>query len=181
MKSQIIENVHVTVDRIFNAPQYQQEVKNYNDSIQLIYKIVNASYTDFIWMMSVKMAVPTLSTSADSYYFNCFNCFSTIDPSGQYEFLIAGVPRGVTPNTAYLSQQAFFTASNYAPSAKAVANYIFNGFCLQGIQAISMYEDLENIYPIEWNGVSERTNDEGTLTIRFWSYQEDCPFYVKEA
>ena len=34
--------------------------------------------------------------------------------------------------------------------------------------------------PIEWNGISERTNDEGTMRIRFWSYQEDCDLYYTD-
>ena len=71
----------------------------------------------------------------------------------------------------------FFTVSNAFNSAQKLASYIYNGFCLAGMQAISMYEDLVNIFPLEWNGVSERTNDPGTYTIRFWSYQEDCVQY----
>jgi hypothetical protein len=165
----MIQNVHTTVDRIFQSPQYRN-VKNYNDSIQLIYSMVNNSYTDYHWIMTSKQYQPQYSSSADSYYFNCFNCFTTIEPTGQYYYLIAGVPQGVTPNTNYLSQKAFWEASNRYPSAKDLANSIFNGFCLAGIEALSMYEDLEDIYPIEWNGVSERTNDPGTMTIRFWSY-----------
>jgi hypothetical protein len=43
-----------------------------------------------------------------------------------------------------------------------------------------MREDLADIYPIEWNGVSERTNDEGSFTIRFWSFQEDCDLYYRD-
>lgn len=91
------------------------------------------------------------------------------------------MPRGSTPNTAYLQQKAFFTVSNKFASARELANYIYNGFCLAGIQAVSVYENLVDIYPIEWNGVSERTNDEGTITIRFWSYQEDCDLYYTDA
>ena len=88
--------------------------------------------------------------------------------------MIAGVPRGSTPNTYYTEQTIFRTISNRFNEAKDLANYAFNGFCLAGVIAVSVYEDLEDIYPIEWNGVSERTNDEGTMTIRFWSYEEDC-------
>lgn len=131
--------------------------------------------------MTVKQVSPPQPTSADTYYYNCIDCFSSVGPSGEYEFLIAGVPKGSTPNTKYLQQKAFFTASNKYPSARELANYIFNGFCLAGIVAVSMYEDLADIYPIEWNGVSERTNDPGTITIRFWSYEEDCALYFTDS
>jgi len=130
--------------------------------------------------MTVKQAKPIQATNADTYYYNCFNCFSTVDPTGNYDFLIAGVPADSTPNTSYLSQKVFFTESNRYSSAKDMANKIYNGFCLAGIEAISMNEDLEDIYPIEWNGVSERTNDPGTFTIRFWSFQEDCHLYFTD-
>jgi hypothetical protein len=179
MKDQAINNAQTTVSRIFNTPQYQS-TKTYNQSLWNVYQTVNSTYTDYHWIMMMKMAKPPQPSTANSYYFNCFNCFSVVDPSNDYEFLIAGVPTGSTPNTKYLQQKAFFTESNKYPYAKDLANSIFNGFCLAGIQAISMYEDLADIYPTEWNGVSERTNDPGTITIRFWSYQEDCALYFTE-
>lgn len=143
----------------------------------MIYTMINNSYTDYHWLMTVKYAQAPQPSSADTYYYNCFDCFSTRATGGAYEFLIAGVPTGSTPNTAYIEQRAFFTVSNKYDSARQLSNYIFNGFCLAGIEVISVYEDLEDIYPIEWNGVSERANDAGTISIRFWSYQEDCEYY----
>ena len=136
--------------------------------------MINNSYTDFHWIMALKMNKPPQPTNATTYYYNCFDCFQTRPQGGNYDFLIAGVPQGSTPNTAYVAQEAFFTASNAFDTAKQLSTSIFNGFCLAGIEAVSVREDLVNIYPIEWNGVSERTNDPGTYTIRFWSYQEDC-------
>jgi hypothetical protein len=181
MQQEMIQNVHISVDRIFNTPQYRTTVKTANDSIQLIYRSINSTYTDFHWIATMKQAQPINPTNADTYYYNCRDCFATRAPGSNYEFLISGVPVGSTPNTAYVQQKAFFTVSNKFNSAKQLANYIYNGFCLAGIEAISMYEDLANIFPIEWQGVSERTNDEGTFTIRFWSYQEDCALYYTEA
>ena len=139
--------------------------------------MVNNSYTDYHWIMTAKMANPPQPTNASTYYYNCLDCFQTRSEDGNYDFLVAGVPHNSTPNTAYVEQQVFFTVSNAFNSAQKLASYIYNGFCLAGMQAISMYEDLVNIFPLEWNGVSERTNDPGTYTIRFWSYQEDCVQY----
>ena len=182
MKAEMIQNVRATVGRIFLSPQYQEKVKTYNDSIEMVYQMVNSSYTDYHWIMTMKQVKPAGDPpSADTFYFNCFDCFTTVDPSGQYLFLIAGVLRGLTPNTNYVEQMAFRSEMKLYGTAQDMANGIFNGYCLAGIEAVSMYEDLEDIFPLEWNGVSKRTDDpDGQFTIRFWSYEEDCRLYFTE-
>jgi hypothetical protein len=137
--------------------------------------MINNSYTDFHWIMTVKMFNASLTDNSNTFYFNCDTCFTSVDLSRGYEYMIAGVPIASTPNTQYLTKKAYFTEMNRWDNAEDIANSVFNGFCLSGVQVISMYEDLANIYPVEWNGVSERTNDPGTYTMRFWSIKEDCP------
>ena len=78
MQNQMIQNVETTVGRIFQSPQYNQ-VQTYNDSIQLIYKMINNSYTDYHWIMTMKQLYPQPATTSDSFYYNCFNCFVTSD------------------------------------------------------------------------------------------------------
>lgn len=170
----MIENVETTVERIFASPAYAN-VKNYNDSIQLIYKMINNSFTDYHWIMTMKQLKPKPASTSDSYYYNCFNCFTSSDLGKQYEYMVAGVPKGTTPNTDYLTRRAYFTEMNNYSTARDIANQVFNGFCLEGVQTVATNEDLANIYPLEWNGVSERSNDPGTFIMRFWSIKEECP------
>ena len=73
--------MHATVNRVFNSPQYAN-VKNYNDSIEMIYNAVNNSYTDYHWLMTVKQARPTTESSSKTYYYNCKDCFTILDPKG---------------------------------------------------------------------------------------------------
>jgi hypothetical protein len=170
----MIKNVQVSVDRLFDSPEYLK-AKNYNESLWYIYNMINSSYTDYHWIMTVKIFDPNLTDTSELYYFNCDTCFTQVDLKKNLEYMVAGVPANATPNTNYLYKRAFFTEMNRYDNAKEIANKVFNGFCLSGIQVISMFEDLANIYPSEWNGVSERTNDPGTFTMRFWSIKEDCP------
>lgn len=179
MVDQMINNAQTTATRVFNTPAYFQS-KTYNESLWIVYNTINNTYKDYHWVMTMKLANPPKPTYSTTYYYNCIDCFSITGPNNLYQYLISGVPRNSTPNAKYLQQKAFFTVSNKFNSAKDLANYIYNGFCLAGIEAVSMYEDLADIYPTEWNGVSERTNDEGTFTIRFWSYQEDCELYFTD-
>lgn len=74
----------------------------------MIYNAVNNSYTDYHWLMTVKQARPKTESSSKTYYYNCKDCFSILDPKGQYDFLIAGIPRGSTYNETYISQRIFF-------------------------------------------------------------------------
>lgn len=73
--------MHATVNRVFNSPQYAN-VKNYNDSIEMIYNAVNNSYTDYHWLMTVKQARPKTESSSKTYYYNCKDCFTILDPKG---------------------------------------------------------------------------------------------------
>ena len=51
----MIQNVETTVERIFASPVYGNfNIQTYNDSIQLIYKMINNSYTDYHWIMTMK-------------------------------------------------------------------------------------------------------------------------------
>jgi len=170
----MLSNVHVSIDRILDSPQYLR-ARDYNESLWTVYTMINTSYTDFHWIMTVKMFKPNLTDTSETFYYNCEGCFTVVDLNKNLEYMIAGVPISSTPNTNYLTKKAYFTEMNRYDNAKDIANKVFNGFCLSGVQVVNMYEDLANIYPKEWNGVSERTNDPGTFTMRFWSIKEECP------
>ena len=136
--------------------------------------MINNSFTDYHWIMTLKQLNPIPASTSDSFYYNCFNCFTTSDIQNQFEYMVAGVPKGSTPNTAYLTNRAYFNEMNNYNNSRDIANQVFNGFCLEGVQAVATTEDLANIYPLEWNGVSERSNDPGTFIMRFWSIAEEC-------
>lgn len=134
----MIQNVHVSVDRIFASPQYLK-TKNYNESLWHVYRMINNSYTDFHWVMTVKNFTAKEATTSDTFYYNCVNCFTTVDRKRGYEFFIAGIPIDATPNTAYISTRAYFDEMNRYDNARDIANKVFNGFCLSGVVAVSMF------------------------------------------
>ncbi len=92
MQDQMITNVQTTVNRIFMSPSYLNIQKTANQSLQLVYQMINNSYTDYHWIMSLKMNQPPQPTNATTYYYNCFDCFQTRPRGGKYNYLVAGVP-----------------------------------------------------------------------------------------
>ena len=70
MQQEMISNVHISVDRILDSPQYLK-AKNYNESLWVVYNMINTSYTDYHWIMTVKMFNPKLTDTSETFYYNC--------------------------------------------------------------------------------------------------------------
>jgi len=47
--------------------------------------------------------------------------------------MVAGVAKGSTPNTDYLTRRAYFDEMNNYNNSRDIANQVFNGFCLEGV------------------------------------------------
>jgi hypothetical protein len=129
MQHQMISNVHISVDRILESPQYLK-AKNYNESLWVIYNMINNSFTDYHWIMTVKMFNSNLTDTSETFYYNCEGCFTVVDLRKNLEYMIAGVPISSIPNTNYLQKRAYFNEMNRYNSAKDIANKVYNGFCL---------------------------------------------------